>query len=204
MAECGGMPVLARSIQALAGCDFVQEIVLVTRTEKIGVVGELAREYGRKKVSKIVQGGATRVLSSYAGVMSCSKKARLIAIHDGARPLVTEKLILEACWGAWRHLCAAPAVPVKDTIKYAENGAVQYTPDRSHLFAVQTPQVFRADLIRAALVRAAETPEVFTDDCSVVEAFGAVVHLTEGDERNLKITTPGDILLAEALLEGKL
>lgn len=121
-----------------------------------------------------------------------------------ARPLVTPELIDKVVAQAARCGAAAPAVPVKDTIKQIrEDGAVENTLERSHLRAVQTPQVFTAELLKAALQSVLEQGIEVTDDCAAVELLGKVVFLTEGDEANLKITTPGDLVLAEAILQTR-
>lgn len=203
-AEIGGKPVLGMSLEAFATAACVQEIVLVVRESILDRAARLARVYGGGKVRLVVPGGETRVLSSYAGVMSVSKRAKLIAIHDGARPLITERVISDAVWGAYRHLAAAPAIAVRDTIKIAYDGVVAETPDRSALFAVQTPQVFQADVIRAALVNAAQKQLAVTDDCAAAEAIGTPITLTPGSEENIKITTPLDIAVAEQIVKGRL
>ena len=130
-----------------------------------------------------------------------SDQAELIAIHDGARPLVSQEVLERAIVRAAQCGAAAPAVPVKDTIKRARDGMVEATLNRSELFAIQTPQVFQGDLIRTALIKALEEGAELTDDCSAVERLGIGVALTQGDYRNLKITTPEDLAVAEALLE---
>ena len=127
----------------------------------------------------------------------------LAAIHDGARPLVTVAVIDEAIAAAERFGAAAPAIPVRDTIKEAENGVVRSTPDRARLFAVQTPQVFEARFLQNALREAQARGLPLTDDCSAAEAAGLPVHLTRGSEENLKITTPVDLVLAEAILKRR-
>ena len=129
------------------------------------------------------------------------KAAALIAIHDAARPFASEDLIRTVISKASVAGAAAPAIAVKDTIKVARGGLVEYTPDRATLFAVQTPQVFDAALIRAALQKALDDGAEVTDDCSAVERLGMKVTLTEGDERNIKLTTPNDMLLAEMMLQ---
>lgn len=203
MAELCGEPVLVHTLRAFQLSPMIQEIVLVTRENAMRDAARLCKAYELNKVSVIVAGGATRVMSSYAGVMAASGKAGIIAIHDGARPLVTEKIIEDTVWEAYRHGSAVPAVPVRDTIKVASNGIVTQTPDRSGLFAVQTPQCFQSDLIRAALIEATENAPDVTDDCMAVERVGGTVHLTEGSEENLKITTPLDLSLAEIVLKGR-
>lgn len=198
--EIDGKPVLGMTIEAFSRSDCIQEIVLVVREALLERAARLARAYGGGKVKLVVPGGQTRALSSYAGVMSVSKKAKLIAIHDGARPLVSEEVIQNAVWAAHRALAAAPAIAVRDTIKIAHDSIVESTPDRSTLFAVQTPQVFHADIIRAALVNASQENPDITDDCAAAEAIGTPITLTAGSEENIKITTPLDIAVARHII----
>lgn len=203
MAELGGMPVLARTLLAFEAASLVTEIVLVTREDAMTDMRELCRRYGVTKLRLTVPGGETRLLSAYAGVMAASPEAGIIAVHDGARPLVTDKLISDAVWAAYRHGAAAPAVPVRDTIKRAEDGVVTGTPERKSLFAVQTPQCFEAAVIRAALMDAVKNAPDVTDDCMAVERLGGQIFLTEGSEENIKLTTPLDLALAELILKRR-
>ena len=126
---------------------------------------------------------------------------KLAAIQDGARPLITWEVIDRVIRAAHTHGAAIPCVPVKDTIKVGNGGVVSDTPDRSTLFAAQTPQVFDFDLLRGALKNAEKTGAAVTDDCSAVELMGMNVKIVEGDERNIKVTTPMDLKIAEMLLE---
>lgn len=197
----GDQPVLVHTLRALEVCPHIMEIVVVTRRDLIVPIGRLCRDCGFQKVTKIIPGGETRTQSVLNGVAEVSKDAELIAIHDGARPLVTQSLLDAVITRASQCGAAAPAVPVKDTIKRAKDGVVAATLERSELFAVQTPQVFQADLIRTALKRAMEEGAELTDDCGAVERLGIGVALTQGDYRNLKVTTPEDMAMAEALLE---
>lgn len=193
-------PVLIHTLRALELCPLIQEIVVVTRSDLIVPIGQLCRDYFLTKVTKVIVGGETRTQSVYLGIQEVPQDAALIAIQDGARPLVSQQVLEEAILAAQRCGAAAPAVPVKDTIKRAENGVVTETPDRAQLFAVQTPQVFEAGLIRAALHQAIQDGAKLTDDCSAVERLGMKVTLTRGSDENLKITTPADLAAAEALL----
>lgn len=196
----GEEPVLVHTLRALELCPLIQEIVVVTRSDLIVPVGQLCRDYFLPKVTKVIVGGETRTQSVYLGVQEVSEAAALLAIQDGARPLVSQQVLEEAILTAARCGAAAPAIPVKDTIKRAEGGVVTETLDRAQLFAVQTPQVFEADLIRAALHQAIQDGAELTDDCSAVERLGMKVSLTCGAEENVKITTPADLAAAEALL----
>lgn len=198
-----GIPVLARTLMQFEQCRAISEIVVVTREDKIVPAADLCKEYGITKATKILLGGATRLESSAAGVFQADRHSKLIAISDGARPLVTPELISSAVEAAKTYRAAAVAVPVKDTIKIAENGVVTGTPDRNTMFAVQTPQVFEADIIKAALTKALREKRAVTDDCSAVEALGHPVYLIDGSYENIKITTPEDLALSEALLAAR-
>ena len=202
MADLDGKPVLWHSIRAFEENPLISEIIIVTREDLLRPVAELCAQSGFKKVKMTVLGGADRLSSVSCGVACTEKRAKLIAVHDGARPLVSQNIIAKTVKKAAEKGAAAPAVPVKDTVKTAEKGAVQNTPDRSKLFAVQTPQIFDADLLRAALVNAAQKELPVTDDCSCVEAMGMRVFLTEGEEKNLKITTPMDLQIAQLWRKG--
>ena len=194
--DLGGETVLHRSIRAFAQCPQVTEIVLVAGKNREFVAQQAA---DCPKPVQIVAGGATRAESAKNGVLAAH--GELVAVHDAARPFVSASVITAALEAAARCGAAAPAVPVKDTIKtVAEDGAVTGTPDRSTLRAVQTPQVFETDLLKAALQSALENEVPVTDDCSAVERLGKVVYLIDGDEENLKITTPVDLVIAEAIL----
>ena len=197
----GGLPVLVRTLQALCSSPEIDEIVVATKSEEIAQVADLCKEYNLDKVSKVVAGGETRCESVYNGVMETSKKAVLIAVHDGARPLVTEQVIADVVAAARKFNAAAPAVPVKETIKTAAYSVVTSTPNRRELYTIQTPQVFDAALLKAALSNVLEKKLEVTDDCMAVEALRVSVHLTEGSYENIKITTPVDMYIADAILK---
>lgn len=202
-ADLRGLPVVARSLLAFESAALVREIVLVARGDSLENMRALAKRYHITKLAAVVPGGDTRARSSCAGVMAVSPQAELIAIHDGARPLVTDRIIENALWDAYRHGAAVPAIAVRDTIKRAENHVVRETPDRNTLFAVQTPQCFQADLIRAALLAAEKNAPEITDDCAAVERAGGQIWLSEGSEENIKITTPLDLELAKRILDRR-
>ena len=196
-----GVPVLARSLRALDQCALIDEIVVATRQESILKVGDLCRDYGIRKPVKIVEGGATRTESVLKAAVQAGKEAEFLAVHDGARPLVDQKVLETVIRRAYRCAAAAPATAVKDTVKVARDGVVERTLERAELFAVQTPQVFDASLLKAALQDALEQGAALTDDCSAVERLGKKVYLVDGSYENLKITTPIDLSLAEKILE---
>lgn len=199
MASLGGTPMVARTAAAFQNCDAIAEIVIVTRPDLIRPISALCA--GMDKVQAVVAGGSSRQESVWLGLNALSEDIQLAAIHDGARPLVSNLVIDRTVRAANSYGAAAPAVPVKDTIKVVKGGLVEKTPDRATLQAVQTPQVFDFDLLRGALKQAEEEKAAVTDDCSAVERLGMKVKIVEGDERNLKVTTPMDLKIAEMLLE---
>lgn len=201
--DLAGKPVLARTLAALNACDCVDEIVVVTRLESLEKVAALCREYCIHKVEKVVVGGATRTESALAGLVQIRRSAKYVLIHDGARPLVTEDVVRDALHGAALYKCAAPAVPVTDTVKEADHDTVVRTLDRSSLAAIQTPQAFVPELIKAALTHAIAEKKEYTDDCAAVEAMGLKVHLTKGSNENIKITGPVDLPTAAAILHAR-
>ena len=201
MAPLGGEPMILRTVRAFEDCGAVKEIVIVTREDLMGPIAELCS--GFTKIRSVVQGGSSRQESVKLGLLAFSKEVRLAAVHDGARPLVSGELIDKVIRAAHSYGAAAPAIPVKDTIKVFEGGFIAATPDRSTLRAVQTPQVMDRDLLLGALEKAEQEGTALTDDCSAVEHIGMRVRLVEGEERNLKVTTPLDLKIAELLLEEK-
>ena len=199
MAPLGGEPMIVKTVRAFQQCDAIREIVVVTRPDLIVPIMDLCASMD--KVRAVVAGGSSRQASVSLGLNALSEKVKLAAIQDGARPFVTWQLIDRVVRAAHSFGAAAPAIPVKDTIKEVNGGVVKQTPDRSTLFAVQTPQVFDFDLLRAALKKAEQENAQVTDDCSAVERMGMSVKIVEGDERNIKVTTPLDLKIAELLLE---
>ena len=199
MVQLGGEPMILRTVRTFNECDAIKEIVVVTRPDLIMPISHLCA--GLTKVKAVVAGGASRQESVELGLHGLSDKVKLAAIQDGARPLVTWQVIDRVVRAANTYRAAAPAIPVKDTIKVVTGGVVKETPDRNTLQAVQTPQVFDIDLLRGALKKAKLEGAAVTDDCSAVELMGMSVKIVEGDERNLKVTTPMDLKIAELLLE---
>ncbi len=196
-----GIPVILRTLAAVEAVPEIREIVVVTRKDRVEEYRRLLGQCSRLRA--VVPGGSTRQESVRNGVRALSPDCTLAAIHDGARPLVTPEVFARCIEAARSCGAATAAVPVKDTIKLAdEAGRVLDTPDRSRLWAVQTPQIFD----RERYLRAAEEAErrglSCTDDCQLFEAMGWEVQLVMGDYRNLKLTTPEDFLAAGAYLEG--
>ena len=201
MAPLGGEPMVVRTVRAFQNCDAIREIVIVTREDLILPIGELCAAFD--KVQAVVVGGKDRPESVRNGLRVLSSKVRLVAVQDGARPLVTEAVIDRTVRAAHTYGAAAPGIPVKDTVKTVQGGVVTQTPDRNTLRAIQTPQVFDVDLLKGALQKAKQDKAVITDDCSAVERLGMSVKIVEGDERNIKVTTPVDLKIAALLLEER-
>ena len=196
-----GIPVILRTLAAVEAVPEIREIVVVAREDRVEEYRRLLGQCSRLRA--VVPGGSIRQESVRNGVRALSPDCTLAAIHDGARPLVTPEVFARCIEAARSCGAATAAVPVKDTIKLAdEAGRVLDTPDRSRLWAVQTPQIFD----RERYLRAAEEAErrglSCTDDCQLFEAMGWEVQLVMGDYRNLKLTTPEDFLAAGAFLEG--
>ncbi len=199
-----GVPVLVRTLTALQLAQRVDEIIVAAREEDMVEISHLCQTYGITKCRKVICGGENRVHSVLLAALEASPESGLLAVHDGARPLVTPELTDDVISAAEHCGAAVPAVPVKDTVKTRETDErVGETLEREHLRAVQTPQVFDADLLRAALKSALEDNALVTDDASAVERLGKAVFLVEGDEENLKITTPLDLILAEAITQDR-
>lgn len=201
--EIKGIPVLVHTLMVFENMDAIDEIVVVTRESDIEDVKSLVEKYGINKVSKVVRGGETRQLSVLSGVSSVSEIADFVAIHDGARPLVTEKVIMDTLKEAFKSGAAATGVKVKDTVKQVnDDNDIIATPDRNYLRFIQTPQIFDKSMYLDA-VNTVENSKNFTDDCMLVEAYGKTVKFVDGDYENIKITTPEDVELAENYLRRR-
>lgn len=204
MMKLGELPVLVRTLKAFQASPLVDEIIVVTKMEKLQEIADLCKEYGIEKVNRVIAGGRTRTESALAGVSEVQPAAKLIAIHDGARPLVSEDLILRTVHAAAEHMAAAPAVKCVDTLKAVdENGCMIGTVDRETTVRIQTPQVFRAEIIKGALTKAVEKGITLTDDCAAAEMMGVHAKTVLGDEDNIKITTPRDLLFAAEILKER-
>ncbi len=201
MAPLKGEPMIVRTVRTFQECDPIGEIVIVTRPDLIVPITDLCHDFS--KVRMVVAGGDSRQESVERGLGALSDGIQLAAVHDGARPLISWQVIDRVVRAANSYGAAAPAVPVKDTVKTVTGGIVTATPDRSTLRSVQTPQVFDADLLKGALKKAREDGAAVTDDCSAVERLGMTVRIVEGDERNIKVTTPLDLKIAELFLEDE-
>ena len=198
-APLSGKPVLAWTVAAFQQCQMIDRIVVVVSEDRVEKAKQLVLEQGWSKVTDVCPGGEERQQSVAAG-LDRLEDCQWVVIHDGVRPLVTEELSENGFEAAKESGAAVAAVPVTDTIKLAgEDGFVMGTPPRRNLWAVQTPQVFRFDIISEAHRRAGG---LATDDAALVEKSGYRVKLYMGSYDNIKITTPGDLELAGILLQG--
>lgn len=199
-----GISVLERTLLAFEAADTVDDLVIVTRPQEIARVHEAAQRRRIGKLRHIVAGGDTRQQSVAAGIAAVGMETAFICIHDGARPLILPADIDAVNRAAWRCGAAALAVKVKDTVKIADaDGVVVQTPPRHLLWQVQTPQVFDLPLFAEAMEAARRAGEEFTDDCQLFERAGRAVQLCQGSYGNIKITTPEDVFVAQAILKGE-
>ena len=202
--QLNDMPIVARTIAVFEQSPLIDEIYLVIPAEEIPYCRKNVIEaYGFRKITAIVPGGKERQNSVMNGLNAMRENVSdedIVLIHDGVRPLVTEHVLRESIKTARLHDGAVVAVPVKDTIKTVHGGIVSDTPPRESLWQAQTPQSFRFGTILHASLSAEANGFTATDDASLVERTGGKVHVIEGDYRNIKITTPEDLLLAEAFL----
>ncbi len=199
-----GQPVLVRAANAFEQCPLVDEIVVVTRSDRLEEIADLCSQYSLSKVTAVVCGGKTRTESALAGVMALKKDCRLTAIHDGARPLVSQRVIEECIKRASVQYAAVPVLKSKDTLREVdEDGNVKCLCDRDRIVRIQTPQVFLTDILKGALSDAVSRGMVFTDDAEAVQRMGLKIQTVEGDEENLKLTTPDDLQLARGILEQR-
>ena len=200
----GGMPIVAHTIRLFDEAACVNDIFIISPEAEIPYCREeVVERYGFAKVRAIVSGGKERQHSVINGLRAMADSVAdddVVLIHDGVRPLVPVPVVEAAIAIAAAHDGALVAVPAKDTIKVAIDGIVTDTPPRETLWLAQTPQAFRYGVIRDAHERAEADGFLGTDDASLLERLGKRVHIVPGDYRNIKITTPEDLVLAEAFL----
>lgn len=197
----GPRPVVAYALMAFQACPEIDQIVLVVRREQMAAAKGMAQMFGISKLRQIVAGGARRQDSVCNGLEALSDEVRLVAVHDGARPLATPELIAATVQCARRHGSGIAAARLVDTVKQVDRGMlVARTLDRSKLWTVQTPQTFKVELLKRAYARLAELKETVTDDAAAVEGLGEEVRLVEWGHPNLKITVAEDLTVAAAIL----
>ena len=198
----GGKPILAHTLLAFQECPSIEEIVLAVREEEIDYCRlAIVKKFGLRKVKEIVSGGERRQDSVYNALKKVRKDCHIILVHDSVRPFVTGETIRRTIQEAGVHKAVATAIPVTDTIKEGNGqGFVEKTLHRERLWSIQTPQGFESNLIKEAYSRAYEENFQGTDDASLVERMGHPVKVIEGSHENIKITTPEDLIIAEAIL----
>lgn len=199
-----GDPIILWTLRACAAARSVRQLVLVVAPDDVEYCrARLRNEWDVDRAVTVVAGGSSRQQSVRAGLHALAQPVDLVAVHDGVRPLLEPALLERALAAAWRHGAATAAVPLKDTVKMVQSGWVQSTPPRQSLRAVQTPQAFRRELLLEAHERAAAEEIEATDDAALVERIGHRVAVIDGTYSNIKITTPEDLLVAEALLRSR-
>ncbi len=197
-----GVPVIGRSISAFEKSECIDNIVLVLRQDIVNEVQNLVAQNGFKKVTDLVEGGDTRAESVKRGITACGTDTDIVLIHDGARPLVSQEIIESVKEAVELYGAAAPAVPLKDTVKIVDSsGKIIETPNRSSLVAIQTPQGFLMSSYKTALDE--NTDSSITDDCQLLERTGKTVYVVDGSYENIKITTPEDVEIAEGILRKR-
>lgn len=197
----GGKPVLAHTIETFDQLKYIDEIIVVARESEIDYIRrEIVKRYGFRKVKKIVRGGLERQDSVYNGLLAVSSRSDIVLSHDGARPFVDRETVERALEAAAETDAAVVGVPVKDTIKSVADGEITETPERSKLWQAQTPQCFSTELLKRAYGEAVRTGFKATDDSALVEQLGKEVRMVRGSYENIKITTPDDVILGEALM----
>jgi 2-C-methyl-D-erythritol 4-phosphate cytidylyltransferase len=196
-------PILSYCLEVFEHSPLVNNVLVVVKESEIGFCQkEIVERYGYKKVRKVIAGGAERQDSVWAGLNSLEQSTGLIAVHDGARPFITDQLLTKLVSTAAQWDSAIPGVPVKDTVKLVDNeGFVSKTLDRSRIFFVQTPQVFRLEYLIKAYQKAVEEQFAATDDASIYEKYVGKVKIVPGDYRNIKITTPEDLSYAREIAD---
>ncbi|MCT4566524.1 MAG: 2-C-methyl-D-erythritol 4-phosphate cytidylyltransferase [Maledivibacter sp.] len=200
-----GRPIIAHTLNAFERSPLIDEIILVINKNDIELCKKnVLKKYRFKKVVKIINGGDQRQESVLNGLSHLNPKSEIVLIHDGARPLVSKEVIKRCIDGAKKFGAVSAGVPIKDTIKIMkEDGFVKFTPKRKDVWITQTPQVFKVEIIKQAHKFAATENFLGTDDAMLVEQIGREVKMVEGDYENIKITTPEDLITAEAILNHK-
>lgn len=199
--ELAGTPIIIHTLQAFEACEAIQEIIVVLPEADINDFSELAQRYHLKKLRAVVAGGTTRASSVLRGLNALTAiEADIVAVHDGSRPLVTVQEITETVRAAQVSGAAILAAPMVDTVKEVAGGSVVKTIPRAHLRRALTPQCFRYAVLRQAYEQVDELDASLTDESSLVERLGVSVSVVEGSLRNIKITRPEDLLIAEAML----
>jgi 2-C-methyl-D-erythritol 4-phosphate cytidylyltransferase len=204
MISLNGMPIIIHTLLPFEESEYIDDIILVVKKEEFDQYPPLLQNFSIKKVKKIVVGGESRQESVWKGFSAIPNTCDYIAIHDGARPLITTEQIKKVVLAGYDYRAVSAAAPSKETAKLVNSSRyVEQTVDRDKLWMVQTPQVFYADLYRAAAYTAQKDGFQATDDCSLAEHAGFTVRLVDTGYTNIKITTPEDLLFAKAILDQR-
>ena len=204
LAEICGVPAVVRSLLAFERTPEIKEIIVVAKSDELSLYEGFKKNYNLTKLKKAVSGGETRQRSVEKGVAVISEKSNYVAIHDAARCLITPEEISAVCAQAYVYDAATAATKAVDTVKLANaNDFIESTPDRNHVWNAQTPQIFLADLYRAAIAVANRDGVTATDDCSLVENIEHPIKLVECSRDNIKITTPGDLTFAVSVIKAR-
>lgn len=199
-----GIPVVIRSILAFEASEYIDEIIIVAKSDEAELYPPLLKKYSIEKVKRIVVGGDTRQDSVWNGFCAISEKIDFVAIHDAARPLITTEQIKKVVLAGYDYRAATAGATSRDSVKLASiSGHVDRSLDRDKVWLIQTPQVFYADLYRAAAVVAKKDNFKGTDDCSLVEHAGFSVKLVDCGHENIKLTSSEDLLFAEAMIKAR-
>ena len=199
-----GKPVIEYTLNAFQQSGLVSEIIVVCREQDYERIKSLAEESSITKLTSLVAGGDSRAESVKNGIKAVSTNAEYLAIHDGARPLISTKEINSVIEKAFETDAATLGTTVTDTIKVVDSeNVIVSTPSRSTLRAVQTPQVFDREMYEFALDKAGDDLDSFTDDCSLIENLGVEIQIVQGSTENIKLTTPMDIIIAESILSRR-
>ena len=199
--ELAGRPIIIHTIQAFEACEAIQEIIVVLPPADVRGFSAIAWPYNLGKVRAVVPGGVTRASSVLHGLQALERQDKdIVAVHDGSRPLVTTAEITRTVQAAEVSGAAILAAPIVDTVKEVRDGVVAATVPRNDLRRALTPQCFRYEILRQAYEQVDELDATLTDESSLVERLGMPVTVIEGSSRNIKVTRPEDLVIAEALL----
>ena len=202
--EICGLPVVTRTLIEFEKSPYIDEIIIVAKGDEINLYTDIIHNHSLSKVNRIVKGGSTRQESVFNGFKAVSDKSEYVCIHDGVRCLITQENIKDVIKAAYTNNCACAATKVYDTLKMSDSSLfIEQTPDRNKAWCAQTPQVFKTDLYRACAYSAKKEGLSVTDDCMLVEHYGFKIKLVDCGRNNLKITTPDDIVLANAIIKAR-
>lgn len=199
-----GIPVLGRTLLAFQQSPYIREIILAAAEEHMAEYAALGRQLKIDKLTRVIRGGESRLESVYRAACEAAAECEYLAVHDGARPLVSQQVIENVCKAAFLYSAAGTGIPVTDTIKRIDReGRALATVDRESLRAMQTPQMAEKPLLLAALQSALEAGAETTDELAALERMGMRPVIVPGDRENIKLTTPTDVLVANAILAGR-